>query len=43
MQARIDVATLDLPIHGRHLTGATLRDQLDSERPTLIAFVRHFG
>ncbi|MEO0652294.1 MAG: hypothetical protein AAFZ65_16590 [Planctomycetota bacterium] len=40
---RIDTRLLDRPVLGRHLAGERFRDQLDPDRPTLVAFVRHFG
>lgn len=30
------------PLHGRHLTGPTLADNL-AGGPTLVVFLRHFG
>jgi hypothetical protein len=35
-------AVLDRPVVGRNLLGATFRDNVDA-RPTLVAFLRHFG
>jgi hypothetical protein len=43
MQNRIDASVLASPVVGRRLDGPTLRDQLAPDRPTLLAFVRHFG
>ena len=34
---------LEAPIAGRNLPGATLAACLDPQRPTLLAFLRHFG
>jgi hypothetical protein len=36
-------ALLDAPVAGRNLPGTTLGACLDRERPTLLAFLRHFG
>ena len=33
---------LEMPIQGRHLNGATLREQLQGGR-CLLVFLRHFG
>ena len=42
MTARLDPSTLDTPVQGRRLGGPAFRDQLDADRPTLVAFVWHF-
>lgn len=34
---------LEAPLVGRNLPGASLQDCLDPNRPTLVAFLRHFG
>ena len=47
---RVDAELLDRPVVGSHLYEAaddggpaTLRDQLDASRPTLLVFLRHLG
>ncbi len=39
---RIPDAVLDAPLQGRHLSGATLREEMGG-KPTLLVFLRHFG
>ena len=41
--SRLDPELLERPVQGRRLDGPRFRDQLDPARPTLVAFVRHFG
>jgi hypothetical protein len=40
---RIPGEILDQTVKGLNLTGSTLRDELTSDRPTLLIFLRHFG
>ncbi len=35
--------SLDSPVTGLNLAGATLRDQLNPDGQTLLVFLRHFG
>lgn len=39
----IDHDLMTRPVEGLGLPGATLADALGGERPTLVAFLRHFG
>ena len=42
MNQALTASVLDLPVVGRNLTGATLRENLASDA-TLLVFLRHFG
>lgn len=40
---RISEKLLQTPVQGVNLRPSTLAAQLDSEQPTLLVFLRHFG
>ena len=40
-QRTLSEELLDLPVHGRHLRGTTLADEVAA--PCLVVFLRHFG
>lgn len=39
----LDSNLLNAPVQGLNLQPGTLRDQLSTEQPTLLVFLRHFG
>ena len=39
----VPVPMLDSVVDGLNLAPGTLRDQLTTDKPTLLVFLRHFG